>query len=330
MSRELIGLNSAALVGRMRLEPSSYARREVRPVRPRGISDIYEKQQSRQPKNTTVISSDTDSVVSAAQRDRHIERFTKSFAPPIVPKQQTSRVLKRRYAPKPQISKSKFHVSSSKILMAMAVVLFMTGIATAAIGLRTNKHVQAQVQAVTQQQENQSTTNTNSEAVPDEKKPSAASTKSYSVAPDLPRYISISKLGVHARVLQENQKQDGSMNVPGNIYDTGWYSSSSKPGDKTNAAMLIGGHVSGPTKPGVFKQLPKLTAGDKIEVERGDGKVFTYEVVRNQVYDANNVDMVSAMRSVDQSKPGLNLITCTGKVVGNQYTQRIVVYTVQI
>lgn len=330
MSREIIGLNSAALVGRMRLEPPSYARREVTPVRPRGISDIYEKQQSHPPKTTTVISSVTDAGASATRRDVHIDRFTKSFAPPTVPKQQTSRVLKRRYAPKPQINKPKFHVSNSKMLMAMAVALFMIGVTTAVIGLRTNKHVEAQVQAVTQQQENQSSASTNNEALPDEKKPSVASTKSYSVAPDLPRYISIPKLGVHARVFQENQKQNGEMNVPGNIYDTGWYSSSSKPGDRTNAAMLIGGHVSGPTKPGVFKQIAKLNPGDTIEVERGDGKVFTYAVVKNEVYDANNVDMGSAMRSVDQSKPGLNLITCTGKVVSNQYTQRVVVYAVQM
>ncbi len=326
----MIGLSSATLVGRMRLEPPSYARREIKPVQPRGISDIYQKQSLPQTSVTTNPTQDPQIVSSSARQDNHIARYTKSFAPPSEPRQQTASVLKRQYATKPTAKSHKFSINSSKVLMAMAIVLFMIGISIAGLGLRTNQHVKAQVEQVTKQPTAEAAAAAGTEGMPDEKKPSAAATKAYSVAPDAPRYITISKLGVHSRILQEGQKADGSMNVPGNIYDAGWYSASSKPGDKTNAAMLIGGHVSGPTQPGVFKNISKLVAGDKIEVERGDGKVFTYAVVRNQTYDAGNVDMNSAMRSTDESKPGLNLITCTGKVVGHEYMQRIVVYATQI
>lgn len=95
--------------------------------------------------------------------------------------------------------------------------------------------------------------------------------------------------------------------------------------------MLIDGHVHGPIEPGVFADLKKLKPGDEVKIERGDGQIFTYQVVDSKTYPAESVDMGAALRSAQSGRPGLNLITCTGKLdrATNSYKERLVVFTVQ-
>ena len=92
--------------------------------------------------------------------------------------------------------------------------------------------------------------------------------------------------------------------------------------------MLIDGHVSSWTTDGVFYGIKKLKAGDIIKIERGDGKMFTYNVVKSQVFPSGNVNMTSAMTPVVPGQPGLNLITCTGDVIPgtSTFNERIIVY----
>jgi LPXTG-site transpeptidase (sortase) family protein len=94
--------------------------------------------------------------------------------------------------------------------------------------------------------------------------------------------------------------------------------------------MFIDGHVSSWTADGVFYNLKSLKPGDSIQVVRGDGKTFTYTVKLVQAYNANNVNMTQALTSIDPSKPGLNLMTCTGNVIKgtSEFNQRLVVYSV--
>jgi sortase (surface protein transpeptidase) len=157
-------------------------------------------------------------------------------------------------------------------------------------------------------------------------KPTASSLASYVVAPNLPRYLIIPKLGVDARILSVGVNTQGALGTPGNIYDTAWYNESAEPGQP--GAMLIDGHVSSWTANGVFYGIKTLAAGDLIKVERGDGTVFTYSVVSSQIYPSGNVDMTSAMTPVVAGQPGLNLITCTGDVIAgtSEFNERIIVY----
>jgi sortase (surface protein transpeptidase) len=92
--------------------------------------------------------------------------------------------------------------------------------------------------------------------------------------------------------------------------------------------MLIDGHVSSWTAHGIFYGIKNLIPGDIIKIQRGDGTVFVYNVVRSQVYQSGNVDMTSAMSPVTPGQPGLNLITCTGDVIPgtSEFNERIVVY----
>ena len=221
---------------------------------------------------------------------------------------------------------------TKNLLIGLAVALVLFSLYTSINTLLTNRHA---TQAVNQLSKKSavnlpdSSSNTPASNVPSTTKP-AGGLAAYTVAPDLPRYISIPRLGVHARVTAVGMLSDGSLKAPGNVYDTGWYTKSAKPGK--DGAMLIDGHVSSWTTKGVFYGLKNLQPGDKIEIERGDGVKFTYSVVRSQTYSQGSVDMNAAMNPVDLSKPGLNLITCTGQVIPgtSEFNKRVVVFASQV
>jgi LPXTG-site transpeptidase (sortase) family protein len=169
-----------------------------------------------------------------------------------------------------------------------------------------------------------------SSAAPSTVKPSTNLTDSYTVAPDMPRYIIIPKIGVKTRVLAVGLTKDGAVGTPNNVYDTAWYSGSAKPGQP--GAALIDGHVAGWNTKGVFYNLTKLQGGDRFAVELGNGTQLSYRIVKTATYDATNVDMGAVLAPVDPSAPGLNLITCGGSVTPgtNEFDRRIVVFATQI
>lgn len=167
-------------------------------------------------------------------------------------------------------------------------------------------------------------------SVPSTDKPAPAAVNSYSVAADHARYLTIPKLGVHARVLSVSTTSDGAIGTPANIYDTAWYSGSALPGQ--SGATLIDGHISSWTSHGVFYGLKQLAPGDTVQIERGDGQIITYRVMKIQTYDADSVDMNAALSPITPGTSGLNLISCSGDVEAgsNEFNQRIVVFTEQM
>lgn len=142
--------------------------------------------------------------------------------------------------------------------------------------------------------------------------------QSHTVPSDHPKYIEIPKLGIsQVRVLRVGVTANNMLDVPKTLDDTGWYVKSATPGSGAGAVM-IDGHNGGATRNGVFAQLGSLTKGDQISIERGDGKILTYEVadVRDESLEwVNKEGMKEMMKSVDPSKEGLSLITCSGKWV---------------
>lgn len=142
---------------------------------------------------------------------------------------------------------------------------------------------------------------------------SNSSSAVYSVAPDLPKYISIPKLGMHnVKILQVGLTKDGAVGAPVTATSTAWYNGSAKPGD-TKGAMFIDGHVMGEANgSAVLTALKTLVAGDTITVTRGDDKTFTFEVVKKTTVALDAVDMAEMLRSADTTKLGLNLMTCGG------------------
>jgi LPXTG-site transpeptidase (sortase) family protein len=208
--------------------------------------------------------------------------------------------------------------------MAMAAIVFLSGMSVAVWGYWTNRQVKAQARTISQN----STADDNAAVQEDE--PSSQAYGSYAVDPSLPRYVKINKIGVNAMVARLGVNKNGELKAPGNVFNAGWYENSSKPGE--GGAVLLDGHVAGPTKHGVFYDIKKLEAGDMISIERGDGQVFNYKVVKSTVADANKLDMSEALLPIVAGKGGLNLITCTGSYSASsgEYNQRIIVFATQV
>ena len=192
---------------------------------------------------------------------------------------------------------------------------------------RVNRVVEQQAEKLA---ETPSGSESNNVPVPDEASPPSDYLQSYRVAADLPRVLRIPGLNVEARVMRVGVKLNNELIAPASIYDAGWYESSSRPGDV--GAVLIDGHVAGPTMPGVFAKLANLRPGDTLSVETGAGRAYTYKVIKLQSYTADRVDMAAALAPVTPAKPGLNLITCAGQPDARThlYDRRLVVFTEQV
>ncbi len=206
------------------------------------------------------------------------------------------------------------------LLISMAAVVFIVGTFASINSFRVDRQLSA-AKAIT---------NAVSSTDPTEAKPSSDDLEAYSVAPDMPRFISIPKLNVKARILQVGLDKTDTLRAPSNVHDAGWFTGSAKPGS-TSGAAVIDGHVSGPTQHGIFYDAKKLTKGDTIEIEKGDGTKVTYRVVSAETKNTTDIDMAQATESVESGKHGLNIISCAGKYnkTTKQYEQRIVVYAVK-
>lgn len=152
----------------------------------------------------------------------------------------------------------------------------------------------------------------------------------YKVAPNLPRIIRIDSINVTARVLRLGVTADNSVDTPKNSNDAGWYEGSAKPGEA--GAMIVNGHYSGLTQPGVFHKLEKLKAGALITIEKGDGTVLKFAVKKVEKMPANKVPMDQLLVSPDPKAQSLNLITCSGTfdAKNETYDQRVVVQAVAV
>ena len=152
----------------------------------------------------------------------------------------------------------------------------------------------------------------------------------HKVQSSYPRFLSIDSLGVkNSRVFAMGVKETGELDTPPNIFDTGWHQDSALPGEG-GGALLMDGHNGGPTRDGVFKQLPSLKIGSDIVIERGDGHKFIYRAKRVEVVSLESLNsggMSKLTKSINQNTQGLNIISCTGNWIPAQqtYDKRVVV-----
>jgi LPXTG-site transpeptidase (sortase) family protein len=149
-------------------------------------------------------------------------------------------------------------------------------------------------------------------------------------AEGLPVRLIIPALGVDANVQANGLSPDGSIGSPSTIFDAGWFTGSSRPGEK--GSSVVTGHVaqirrSKVTKQGVFYNLSMLRPGDTLYVVKDTGETTTFVVRDSRAYapGAGTSDIFTAQ----DDGAHMNLITCEG--VWNQstlsFSQRLVVFT---
>ncbi|HVA11337.1 MAG TPA: class F sortase [Candidatus Dormibacteraeota bacterium] len=343
--RVTIGLDNPAFYGRLRqsdprqLFASDKTRSRV-PARPlvrqtRRINDVRDKPVAQQIQTQPPQPPTIPPQVKPAQAPNVPQPRPQTYTEPAETRLRPSTVLKRPSVPIPRREstsrvnrRTSRHSKLQVALASMAAVIFLVGIAATIQTIKTNHQAAAQVAALAKKANNPASSGGN--VVPSTAKPSPAAVRNYAVAPNLPRYIKIPKLGVNARVLQVGVLASGALGTPPNVFDTAWYTGSAAPGQP--GATLIDGHVSSWSTNGVFYGLKTLSQGDGIQIVRGDGAVFNYQVVKTVTYIGNSVNMQAAMTPVTPGVSGLNLISCTGDVIPgtSTFSARIVVFAQQV
>jgi LPXTG-site transpeptidase (sortase) family protein len=152
----------------------------------------------------------------------------------------------------------------------------------------------------------------------------------YKVPRSEPRYFKVTSLNIDARVQNVGRDESGQMALSSNIFDVAWFNESARPGDE--GAVVINGHVSGPSQDGIFAKIAHLKQGDVIVIERGDTTKFSYEVQKVETVRLEDVDSNKLLQVIDGGKQGLNLITCSGQYDRNadSYSDRTIVYSTLI
>lgn len=169
----------------------------------------------------------------------------------------------------------------------------------------------------------------------DESPISEQSRSNYSVAPRLPRYLSIPSVAVNkVRILSVGITGKDTLELPGNIHDVGWYKESALPG-QGYGTVLLNGHSVGLSSKGPFVGLSNVTPKDKIIIERGDGRKVSYKVVDVKVepleYAITN-GVKRLLTPYDKNKEGLGLISPTGNWIPRDetYSHRVLVRAVAL
>lgn len=159
---------------------------------------------------------------------------------------------------------------------------------------------------------------------PDESKQNAKEYDWHGAAED-PKSIKISSLGVDSYIQKVDVDQNTRVAVPSNVHLAGWFVGSVRPGEK--GLSIIDGHVGGRTANGVFKKLGRLKIEDTFEVERGDGKILQYKVIKTTtVLETESASVMFSQNPKVASQ--LNLITCAGQYTAarHTYSDRVVIY----
>jgi hypothetical protein len=167
---------------------------------------------------------------------------------------------------------------------------------------------------------------------PSEEEVSQSAIANYRVAdPRDPKYLRIPELGILARVKNLGVTSDGAVDAPKNIYDTGWYNGSARPGSPVGSSLIMG-HVSGWTGPGIFKKIDRMVEGSQFEVEKGNGEIVRYRVTRTEKLPLDQVDMSKILSTEVAGKHDIKLMTCSGRYNSQTKTfeERFVVYAMQI
>jgi len=127
------------------------------------------------------------------------------------------------------------------------------------------------------------------------------------VAP--PTRIRIPAIEVDASMIPLGLRDDGSIEVPSDFAQTGWWVDGPEPGETGPAVVL--GHVDSRSGPAVFFDLDRLATGDAIHVDRLDGTTVTYVVDRTEQHAKDTFPTETVYGST--AEPVLRLVTCGGE-----------------
>ena len=200
----------------------------------------------------------------------------------------------------------------SKRWWFVAAALLLIGIASLVVGLRGHQHPLG----------GPAVTHVTAQAI-------GGVTSTGKVAPvatrSAPVELRIPAIGLAVSVSTLGLNFDGTVQVPTDFQQPGWFRLGPSPGQVGSAVIL--GHVDSHQGPAVFFRLRDLTAGDQVDVLLADGLTAHFKVTSVAMYPKEQFPAREVYASRGYS--ALQLVTCGG-VFDNQtgsYLSNVVVYT---
>jgi sortase (surface protein transpeptidase) len=141
----------------------------------------------------------------------------------------------------------------------------------------------------------------------------------------VPLKLSIPAIGLSDSLTTLGLNADGTVQVPTDIQQAGWYKFGPTPGQVGSAVIL--GHVDSYRGPAVFFKLRNLVAGDLIRVSMTDGATAQFKVTSVAMYLKSAFPTQAVYAAHGGS--ALQLVTCGGvfNTRTGHYQSNIVVYT---
>ena len=140
----------------------------------------------------------------------------------------------------------------------------------------------------------------------------------------VPVRLRIPALEVDAPVGPVGKAPDGTVEVPSEWQEVGWYDPGPRPGENGPAVLL--GHVDSKAGPAVFVRLPQVQPGTVVEVVGDAGAVTRFRVDRVQQYPKTRFPTEAVY--LPALRPELRLVTCGGEFDRStgHYRDNIVAY----
>jgi hypothetical protein len=123
-----------------------------------------------------------------------------------------------------------------------------------------------------------------------------------------PISLQIPSISLSVRLSTLGLNVDGSVQVPTDVAEPGWFRLGPSPGQIGSAVIL--GHVDSSQGPGVFFQLRTLLPGEQVQVSLADGAVATFAVTAVEQY--SKAQFPSRLVYASQGTSELQLVTCGG------------------
>jgi LPXTG-site transpeptidase (sortase) family protein len=145
------------------------------------------------------------------------------------------------------------------------------------------------------------------------------------VARSTPVTVSVPAIGLTLPVTMLGLNLDGTVQVPTDIQEAGWYDLGPSPGQIGSAVVL--GHVDSYKGPAAFSQLRNVVTGDQVTVMLTDGVSALFQVTSVAIYP--KMDFPAQQVYGSHGNAALQLITCGGDfdTQTGSYESNVVVYS---
>ncbi len=145
------------------------------------------------------------------------------------------------------------------------------------------------------------------------------------VGRSIPVRLNVPAIGLKVALSELGRNPDGTVEVPSDFQEPGWYRLGPSPGQVGSAVIL--GHIDSYLGPAVFFRLRYLRPGDHVNVTLADGLITHFVVRKIAMYPKTDFPDLLVYGSHGYS--GLQLVTCGGvfDTQTRNYLSNVVVYT---